>query len=448
MGNLELNIRNFQSITEASLEFIPGINLIVGPSNSGKTAIFRAVNALLNNPTVSKTFVKHTQPEAEVELSYNGNLYTWLKQAKGGTVYGVNGEEYSKVGTSGLFDLHPDNGFVQYDGDVMNIEGEWDLPFPFDRSPAELFKIFENVFCVSDSASILRSYKEEETDLVKRTNDLQLDVERLTKKITALDELAEEVNIEGIKKDLENLEKLQSEYFGIHDDYGTIIKGSVLDNFSLEDKLPPTTNSILDYQECVNDIKFLSNVANRTKFYKSLPEILEVPNSVDTYLSMVDDVKEVEKASVRTNFYESLPEVMEVPNTIAEYIVLSKDLEEIGEASRVDKFNIDKELEITGETLEYYFNLRDDLGDIIKGADADKITFEKECVEDTSLTLPDYLALYDDIQEVTNIYRRCKELKTQCENLDARILQLKEEQNKYKICPLCGQKLVGEHAEC
>ena len=44
----------------------------------------------------------------------------------------------------------------------MNIEGEWDLPFPFDRTPSELFKLFENIFCISDSAVILKSFKDEE----------------------------------------------------------------------------------------------------------------------------------------------------------------------------------------------------------------------------------------------------------------------------------------------
>ena len=51
MGNFSLKIEDFQSIGNAELEFIPGINLIVGQSNSGKTAVLRAIDSVLTNPS-------------------------------------------------------------------------------------------------------------------------------------------------------------------------------------------------------------------------------------------------------------------------------------------------------------------------------------------------------------------------------------------------------------
>ena len=162
MGNFSLKIEDFQSIGDALLEFNPGVNLIVGQSNSGKTAILRAINATLTNPSYAKTFIRHRASSCSVTFAYNGHEVTWQKSAKGGTKYLVDSQEYSKLGTSDLFDILSDNGFVKsYNDEVMNIEGEWDLPFPFDRTPAELFRLFENVFCVSDSATILKSFKNE-----------------------------------------------------------------------------------------------------------------------------------------------------------------------------------------------------------------------------------------------------------------------------------------------
>ena len=43
----QLSIKNFRRIAEASLEFRPGLNVIVGPNNIGKTAIVDALRALL-----------------------------------------------------------------------------------------------------------------------------------------------------------------------------------------------------------------------------------------------------------------------------------------------------------------------------------------------------------------------------------------------------------------
>lgn len=44
-----LNVQNFQSHKNTNLEFCPGINVITGNSNSGKTAILRALNFVITN---------------------------------------------------------------------------------------------------------------------------------------------------------------------------------------------------------------------------------------------------------------------------------------------------------------------------------------------------------------------------------------------------------------
>ena len=54
METFDIKLKNFQSIGKAELLFEPGVNLIVGQSNSGKTAILRAISAALNNPTRGK----------------------------------------------------------------------------------------------------------------------------------------------------------------------------------------------------------------------------------------------------------------------------------------------------------------------------------------------------------------------------------------------------------
>lgn len=43
----ELRIRNFRRISDATLKFRPGMNVIVGPNNIGKKAVVDALRALL-----------------------------------------------------------------------------------------------------------------------------------------------------------------------------------------------------------------------------------------------------------------------------------------------------------------------------------------------------------------------------------------------------------------
>ena len=46
-NNLKVTIENFQSISKGELEFTQGINIIVGQSNSGKSAILRAIKGAI-----------------------------------------------------------------------------------------------------------------------------------------------------------------------------------------------------------------------------------------------------------------------------------------------------------------------------------------------------------------------------------------------------------------
>ena len=412
MGNLKLTIDNFQSIEHAQLEFVPGINIIVGQSNSGKTAILRAISALLTNPSYGKTFIKHNETKATVKCEYGGVSCSWSKSAKGGTVYNVNGEEYSKVGTSDITAYLPKSGFVVDGGNVANIEGEWDIPFPFGLSPAETFQVFENVFCVSDSTTILQSYKEEEAELSKKKTDLTAQIAEYTRKKTALEELEKDVDIAKIKKELSQFEEHAQDYFKLRDDIDSIEKSTVLEKLNIDEVLPPENNSLQDWISCYKDLKQLLSIHERSKFFNSLPE------------------------------------VMEVPETVNEYIDCKRDYDILQKASQADNFKLDREIEINEELLNRYLTLREDLRELELIKNADKFDISGECSLDSSLTLPQYIDVRTDFTTVVNCYKKCKSLKEKGEELDKKIKEIESKLKKYDICPLCGQPLNGGiHAE-
>ena len=43
----KLTIQNFRKIAAAEIDFVPGLNILVGPNNTGKTAIIDSLRALL-----------------------------------------------------------------------------------------------------------------------------------------------------------------------------------------------------------------------------------------------------------------------------------------------------------------------------------------------------------------------------------------------------------------
>ena len=186
MNNLKLSLQNFQSISEGELVFQVGLNVIIGQSNSGKSATFRALKACLANPSGSQRFIKNGETKADVRLEYNGNVIEWQRSNKESS-YVINGEKYHKTGNSSAFKILDDTGFAQDDNEViMNIEEELQLPFPFGVSKSDLFKLFENVFCVSDSAVILKGAKDNEDSVKSDLMSLEMERQKNSMKIKEL----------------------------------------------------------------------------------------------------------------------------------------------------------------------------------------------------------------------------------------------------------------------
>ena len=184
MNTLKLSLSNFQAISNGELEFKTGLNFIIGQSNSGKTATFRAVKDCLLNPSKAARHIKNGEKEAAVTLSYNENTITW-KRTQSSSIYEINGQEYIKVGRSSAFKLlENETGFVlSSSGIIMNIEEELQAPFPFGMSKQDLFKLYEDVFCISDSAIILKAAKGQEEQVKFDISNLENESIKNNKKI-------------------------------------------------------------------------------------------------------------------------------------------------------------------------------------------------------------------------------------------------------------------------
>jgi DNA repair exonuclease SbcCD ATPase subunit len=101
---LQVRIRNFQSIEEATLK-IEGLTVITGPNNSGKTAVMRAIRGVFTNPPAGP-LVRQGADYLSVTLTLDdGNEVVWEKGwekpgQKGGAVnrYYLNKKLLESVG--------------------------------------------------------------------------------------------------------------------------------------------------------------------------------------------------------------------------------------------------------------------------------------------------------------------------------------------------------------
>src|SRR3972149_6012740 len=101
-----LRVKNFQSHRDSLIKFSPGVNVLVGDPQNGKTAILRALNLVRTNRPSGFRFHSHFAKDGNTEIiiETDSGEVDFLKNETG-SVYSVTKEDgtnhqFTKVGVS------------------------------------------------------------------------------------------------------------------------------------------------------------------------------------------------------------------------------------------------------------------------------------------------------------------------------------------------------------
>lgn len=99
----EVQLINFQDHADTTIKFTNGINLIVGSSDAGKSAVLRALNYVFHNSMKGDSFIRVGTTECSVRIKFSDGIE--VTRVKGGDVNSYvlkdlegNYNTYSKVG--------------------------------------------------------------------------------------------------------------------------------------------------------------------------------------------------------------------------------------------------------------------------------------------------------------------------------------------------------------
>ena len=99
----EVQLINFQDHADTTVKFTNGINLIVGSSDAGKSAVLRALNYVFHNSMKGDSFIRVGTAECSVRIKFSDGIE--VTRVKGGDVNSYilkdlegNYNTYSKVG--------------------------------------------------------------------------------------------------------------------------------------------------------------------------------------------------------------------------------------------------------------------------------------------------------------------------------------------------------------
>ena len=403
MNELKLSLQNFQSISEGELTFNTGLNFIIGQSNSGKSATFRAIKACLLSPKGSQRFIKKGDNKSVVTLLYNGNKIEWDRTSTE-SKYIINGEEYRNTGKSDAFKiLNDETGFVKAEKGcaLMNIEEELQLPFPFGIPDSELFKLFENVFCVSDSAVILKSAKEHEDTVKNDISMLELEEAKIQAKVNALTRFKEEVNIKDLKSQKDFLETLLNNLLFFKDGLGDIKIAVKLEEDKIKINQREFPSLIERHQDLIECKEILRQITELHKLFKTLnkKEIifsskLEELRTLEELKSILRNVKELRGLNVPVNSYKSILDNYE------EFLDINKTLQNL---KKLHKFKVGEE------------------------------SFENK--------LTGLRDLKTTRSYIDKIKGQIQELKANKKREEEKVASMEEKLKEFKVCPLCHHSL-------
>lgn len=209
---MKIHYENACSFKKADFEFLPGkLYLIKGGNNSGKSAAFYVLSSALLNSKEAKSYInndalkENSNARLKVTIEDDNNNIVSFERGTGSSKYVVNGDHFSKLGRENIFTIYPEilTDFL-YDANesnkIINIQGEDNTLFPFNRSEAEQFKLFEKIFNIASTSAIFKSINLDEDETKNEINNLILKINSLESEQYKINEVLSSVNVEELNK--------------------------------------------------------------------------------------------------------------------------------------------------------------------------------------------------------------------------------------------------------
>lgn len=325
-------IKHFQSHNKSILKFSPGINSIIGSSDKGKSAIFRALVWVINNKPVGNSFVSHWN----LDKSGKENKIIEPTYVKLKTDNHVIKRERSNDFNGYILDS--DQSFKALRSDVpeeikealniseVNIQHQMDSPFLLSSSSGEVARFFNKTIrldIIDKMLSWVESKKRKIRDDLKGKNNLLINNE------------SELQNYDWVKKaeplinKAEEVEKRIEEKFNIIQD---------LISFISDYKILKTTIEGLKNIDCSKDME---------EWYKTKQQLDKLEIRVDYLITSIEEYQEyqeiIKNSEKLINSNKLLDKYWKIYNKIKEKNCILEKLDE----------EIEDYVEYSGDILDY-----------------------------------------------------------------------------------------------
>ena len=457
----KVQLENYRSHSNTTVEFTKGVNLILGKNGKGKTSILEAISTVMFNTRdrsgkeTGKSYIKFGEKSSKVDIDfiandgreYNLKTEFFKTKPKKQTLKDMIGSEYDGdiqekleelCGIKKGFEETYENIVIAKQNEFINI---------FKAKPKDREEIFNKIFNTQIYKEMYDSFLKEAVDKYKEK------VKDLDKEITFLKEnMEDKEQITNFLKEEKEIEKNLQDKFRNINVVSKNLENEIKDYETTEIELNNLIKNIKDEE---NKIKKYLNIlkeniieakqAKKAKIIvketeKSYLEYLEIENRLKNLRENLDNLLEEQKLNTQ---YQNNIEKLEISNK--NLIVDISNLEENISKNSEKKENLENEisnLKIKEEDLDLklkkYIHLLDKLENLEK--------IKKEKLDDTLKKTAEInifqknLSSKKDLFKTISIEELEKELKLLEEQkiaFEIEINTLKDASNELssKICP-------------
>jgi chromosome segregation ATPase len=235
-----LSIQNFQSHKDTNMEFHKGVNVIIGSSDSGKSAIIRALRWCVNNKPNGAEFQSHWDKHTYVTLTLDTDTVKRIK-AEDKNNYKLDGSEFKALGGK-----VPEEIQSVLNINDINIQHQLDAPYLLSESAGAVAKHFNKV-------ARLDKIDEATLNIKKAINTIDTSIKVKTEKLSSYQEAIEQMpNVEQMDLDVEELEQLEKKRIAVTGDI-TQLTALVKDIRRVRNELKEF-QELLEHENSVNEI--------------------------------------------------------------------------------------------------------------------------------------------------------------------------------------------------
>lgn len=206
-------LKNFQSHEYSELEFTQGLNVILGQSDSGKTAIIRGIKWALYNEPKGDFFVREGEKETSVEIFFSNNVILKRIRLASKNIYELTDsfgklQRFESFGNTVPPQIYEEIQMSSYTNltsskSMLNIAEQLDGPFLIQDSPYERAKAIGKL---NDVDILDVAYSDLKSDLLSLNSELKNKINLKNEAQAELDSLN---FLEDYEKRLENLKKIK-----------------------------------------------------------------------------------------------------------------------------------------------------------------------------------------------------------------------------------------------